>query len=167
MTLTTWTVISKAAKLWPVTPGLCFIAHSLEQHDQASTKGAFVIRPRKRWAWCHESWGMSWAFFILHCPFWPFWNFQIVKYVSMIQFHRCFWEVPSKLRVWKNSKQLLPSGMRPGTGWIFAGVPILLVWLGLELRSSMDLIWITFEIWLNIWNNLSKWNSWNKWNSIS
>ena len=27
--------------------GLCFIAYSLEQHDQASTKGAFVIRRAK------------------------------------------------------------------------------------------------------------------------
>ena len=58
---------SKAAKLWPVGSGLCFIAHSLEQHDQAATKGAFVIRPKKGMGLFWVMGDGKWAF-ILHWP---------------------------------------------------------------------------------------------------
>lgn len=77
MKLTTWTVTSKAAKLWPVGSGLCFIAHSLEQHDQAATKGAFVIRPKKGMGLFWVMGDGKWAFILQNRLFR---DFGIFKY---------------------------------------------------------------------------------------
>ena len=135
-----WTVTSKAAKLWPVGSGLCFIAHSLEQHDQAATKGAFVIRPKKGWAGRWVMGDVSGAFILQNRLFGDLGIFKYsVGFNDSISLW-CFWGAS------RGSKNGWSKASRYWLDFCwcanFVGVTGLRAFR--EIRFS--LIWITFEI---------------------
>ena len=123
--------------------GLCFIAYSLEQHDQASTKGAFVIRRAKN-VMGH---GAFWVVFSGRGPgsrvMGDVVGIYFALFLAILGFHRCP-GVPGT-SIWENLNSCFREILRHLRYWLdfcwcanFVGVT------GLRVDQWLDLIWITF-----------------------